>query len=60
MISIRSLAIKKYTPYSLLFNYGGAEVGVKSSGNAKTLRITLYVQNWGCFSKVGLGLCGKD
>ena len=32
------------------------EVGVKSPGNAKTLRITLYAQNLGRFPKVGLGL----
>ena len=32
------------------------EVGVKSPGDAKTLRITLYAQNLGRFPKVGLGL----
>ena len=32
------------------------EVDTKSPGNAKTLRITVYTQNWGRLPKVGLGL----
>ena len=38
------------------FDGATTEVGVKSPGNAKTLRIKLYIQNWGRFPKVGLGL----
>ena len=30
------------------------EVDIKSPMNAKTLRITLYTQNWGRFPKVDL------
>ena len=34
----------------------GTEVDTKSPGTAKTLRIMLYIQNWGRLPRIGLGL----